>query len=111
MRLIQARAAHTGGLGARDGKGPGHDYGESIYLLAPGRLMVPSFMGSRPVQAMHGYDPSHPDMAALMWSNRPMSADVRHLVQVRAHLERELDALSDSAVRDPMASRAAGART
>ncbi len=69
-----------------------HEYGDDVFLLDPGRLMVPSFMGSRPVRAMHGYTPSHPDMAALLWSNRPLPADVRHLADVRGFLERELDA-------------------
>ncbi len=71
---------------------PAREYGEDVFLLAPGRLMVPSFMGSRPVRAMHGYDPHHPDMAALLWSNRPIPPGVRHLADVRAFLESELDA-------------------
>jgi len=70
----------------------GRDYGDDVFLLDPGALMVPSFMGSRPVRAMHGYDPSHPEMAALLWSNRPLPADVRRLTHVRGFLERELDA-------------------
>jgi hypothetical protein len=71
---------------------PDREYGDDVFLLDPGRLLVPSFMGSRPVRAMHGYDPSHPDMAALLWSNRPIGPEVRHLTDVRAFLERELDA-------------------
>jgi hypothetical protein len=55
-------------------------------------LMVPSFMGDTPVAAMHGYDPSHPDMAALLMSNRPIPEAVRHLTDVRAFLESELAA-------------------
>lgn len=74
-----------------------HDYGEDVYLLAPGRLMVPSFMGSQPVRAMHGYDPAHRDMAALLYANRPLPAVVRHLRDVRAFLEAELDALAGAA--------------
>jgi hypothetical protein len=70
----------------------GRDYGDDVFLLDPGALMVPSFMGSRPVRAMHGYAPSHPEMAALLWSNRPLPAGVRHLTQVRGFLERELEA-------------------
>jgi hypothetical protein len=70
---------------------PDREYGDDIFLLDPGGLLVPSFMGHRPVRAMHGYAPDHPDMAALLWSNRPIGPDVRHLIDVRAHLERELD--------------------
>jgi hypothetical protein len=71
-----------------------HEYGEDVYLLAPGRLLLPSFMGSAPVRAMHGYDPAHPDMAALLLANRPLPVAVRHLRDVRAFLEAELDALA-----------------
>ena len=37
---------------------PGHEYGDHVFLAHPGVLIVPSFMGSRPIAAMHGY---HPD--------------------------------------------------
>jgi hypothetical protein len=70
----------------------GREYGEDIWLLDPGMLMVPSFMGDAPVAAMHGYDPSHPDMAALLMSNRPIPDAVRRLADVRAFLESELAA-------------------
>ena len=72
---------------------PDHAYGEDIFLLDPGVLMLPSFMGSRPVRAMHGFDPAHPDMAALLWSSRPVPDRVRGLLDVRGYLESELDAL------------------
>lgn len=82
---------------------PGRDYGDDVFLLAPGALMVPSFMGSRPVRAMHGYDPSHPDMAALLWSNRPLPQELRHLTDVRGFLERELEARSGGGAAAPPA--------
>jgi hypothetical protein len=66
---------------------PARDYGEDIYLLDPGVLMVPSFMGSRPLAAMHGYDAAHPEMAALLRSSHPVPGDVRHLKDVRGFLE------------------------
>jgi Type I phosphodiesterase / nucleotide pyrophosphatase len=76
---------------------PDHDYGDDLFLLDPGVLMVPSFMGSSPLAAMHGYDAAHPDMAALLYSNRPVPADVTHLRDVRGFLEREIAALSEEA--------------
>ena len=33
-------------------------YGEVIFLMAPGGLIVPSFMGKEAIAAMHGYDPA-----------------------------------------------------
>jgi hypothetical protein len=83
---------------AREGADfPERDYGEDIFLLRPGALLVPSFMGSRPVAAMHGYDPGHPDMTALLASNRPLPGDVRHLADLRGFFERELDAAAGAA--------------
>jgi hypothetical protein len=67
-------------------------YGDDIFLLEPGALLLPSFMGRAPVAAMHGYDPSHPDMAGILASNRPLPAGVTHLAHLRAFLEGELDA-------------------
>jgi len=70
----------------------GHDYGEDVFLLEPGALLLPSFMGSTPVAAMHGYDAGHPDMSAFLASNRELPAHVKHLADLRAFLEGELDA-------------------
>jgi hypothetical protein len=76
---------------------PDHRYGDDIFLLDPGVLMVPSFMGRGTLAGMHGYDPSHPDMAALLWSNRPIPGAVRRLGDVRAFLESEIAALARGA--------------
>jgi len=79
---------------AREGADfPGQEYGEDIFLLRPGALLLPSFMGSRPVAAMHGYDAADADMTALLASNRPLPDAVRGLADLRGFLERELDAL------------------
>ncbi len=72
---------------------PDHAYGDDVFLLDPGVLMVPSYMGSKPLAAMHGYVADHPDMAALLASNRPLPAGVTHLKDLRGFLESELDAL------------------
>ena len=66
---------------------PGREYGEEVYLLDPGVLMVPSFMGTRPLAGMHGYDPAYPAMAALIGSSVPVPEEVRHLKDVRGFLE------------------------
>jgi hypothetical protein len=71
---------------------PGRDYGQDIFLLDPGWLMVPSFMGSAAVAGMHGYHPAHPQMRAALFSNRAIPARLQHLCGVRAFLEAEVDA-------------------
>jgi hypothetical protein len=85
-------------------------YGDDVFLLEPGALLVPSFMGRSPVAAMHGYDPTHPDMAGLLASNRPLPGDVTHLSHLRAFLERELDAAGAAAAAHAPADPQAGSR-
>lgn len=70
-----------------------HRYGEDLWLADPGVLLVPSFMGSRPLAAMHGYDASHPDMLAMLASNRPLPESVRHLADLRTFLRDEAASL------------------
>lgn len=73
------------------------EYGEDVFLLRPGALLVPSFMGPKPVAAMHGYDADHPDMTAFLASNRPLPDGVRHLADLRGFLEREVRAAAEAA--------------
>lgn len=44
-------------------------YGEVIFLTDPGKLLVPSFMGLAPAQAMHGYHAEDVDSATLLLAN------------------------------------------
>ena len=106
------RAAGLLGAGRRDrapvGQEPeAREYGDDIFLLDPGMLMVPSFMGDRPVAAMHGYDPAHPAMAALLLSNRPIPEAVDRLAAVRGFLEAEVRAARASTPRAGDAKAAA----
>ena len=72
-------------------------YGEAIWLVDEGGLIVPSYMGSAPVAAMHGYDPATPASRATFLSNRPLPAGLSHIVDVRAFLAGELDARAAAA--------------
>ena len=68
----------------------GHQYGELIYLLDPGTLLVPSHMGTQPITGMHGYHPDHPDSDASLLSNvnppvQPKCiTDIFHLMRAEA---------------------------
>lgn len=48
---------------------PDDAYGEVIFLVSPGKLIVPSYMGSAPVAAMHGYHPADPSSRGCFFSN------------------------------------------
>jgi hypothetical protein len=50
---------------------PGKKFGALFYLLDPGVLLCPSFLGESPLAAMHGYDPSDVDSMAMIASNVP----------------------------------------
>ena len=69
---------------------PAGDYGDDVFLLDPGLLVLPSFMGATAPAGMHGYDPAHPDMAALLACDHEIPAGVRHLTDVRGLLAHEL---------------------
>jgi hypothetical protein len=47
-----------------------HHFGELIFLVKEGVLIVPSHMGERPIRAMHGYHPSDPQSYAALLTNQ-----------------------------------------
>ncbi|WP_295428340.1 alkaline phosphatase family protein [uncultured Thiodictyon sp.] len=47
----------------------GNQFGELIFLMDAGVLIVPSHMGVKPITGMHGYHPDHPDSDASLLSN------------------------------------------
>jgi hypothetical protein len=54
-------------------------FGELIFLLEPGHVILPSFMGRRQPAAMHGYDPKHRLSSGAFLSNRPPKRVPRHI--------------------------------
>ena len=48
---------------------PDRYFGELIFLVAEGVLIVPSHMGERPIRAMHGYHPDAPHSYASLLTN------------------------------------------
>jgi hypothetical protein len=50
---------------------PDRYFGELIFLVEEGTLIVPSHMGERPIRAMHGYHPDAPHSQASLLSNQP----------------------------------------
>ena len=57
-------------------------YGELIFLLDPGAIILPSHMGTRPITGMHGYHPDHEDSDAALLSNVPPPADPRAITDI-----------------------------
>ncbi|MCK4306475.1 MAG: alkaline phosphatase family protein [Candidatus Eisenbacteria sp.] len=48
---------------------PDRRYGELVFLADPGMLLVPSFMGKKPLAAMHGYHPEDGDSDTILLCN------------------------------------------
>lgn len=48
---------------------PDRYFGELIFLVEEGTLIVPSHMGERPIRAMHGYHPDAPHSYASLLTN------------------------------------------
>jgi len=54
---------------------PDRYFGELIFLLREGVLLVPSHMGERPIRAMHGYHPEEKHSYAALLTNQPNLPD------------------------------------
>jgi predicted AlkP superfamily pyrophosphatase or phosphodiesterase len=61
---------------------PDHQFGETIFLMNPGVLIVPSYMGLHKIPGMHGYHPSDPDSAAMICSNRLLPEGLHSIEQI-----------------------------
>jgi len=60
-------------------------FGDIIFLMNPGIVIEPSFMGKRGPEGMHGFDPEQdPCSAAAFLANRDPGLPVRTLVDVHA---------------------------
>ncbi|MFN7138568.1 MAG: alkaline phosphatase family protein [Limisphaerales bacterium] len=54
---------------------PDGKFGELIFLVKEGVLIVPSHMGERPIRAMHGYHPSDKHSYATLFTNQAQVPD------------------------------------
>jgi hypothetical protein len=66
---------------------PGGEYGDEIFLANPGVLIVPSFMGSRRIAAMHGYHPEDRFSRGVFMTDAPMPAP-DSILGFKAHLQK-----------------------
>ena len=62
-------------------------FGELIFLVKEGVLIVPSHMGERPIRAMHGYHPSDPNSDAIFLSKCPPPRPTETIADVYRCLE------------------------
>ena len=68
---------------------PDRKFGETIFLMREGVLIVPSHMGERPIRAMHGYHPTDPQSYATLCTNQPsIPDDVTHIPHIYRLMEK-----------------------
>jgi hypothetical protein len=69
---------------------PDRYFGEAIFLVREGVLIVPSHMGERPIRAMHGYHPSEKHSFATLFTNQPeIPEEVSAIPDIYKLMERE----------------------
>lgn len=69
---------------------PDRRFGELFFLMKPGLLINPSFMGLKVIPGMHGYHPSDKDSSAMLASNRKIPHEIRGITDIRKTMESEL---------------------
>ncbi len=96
-RIEEILARHSWGriLGAEELEGlgalfPDCRYGELIFLLDEGEILVPSFMSSRPVRGMHGYHPDARHSFTVLLANTADRPYPANLVELHSHLREEI---------------------
>jgi len=63
-------------------------FGELIFLVQEGVLVVPSHMGERPIRAMHGYHPHDPHSYATLFTNQvTLPVEVTHIPHLHRLME------------------------
>ncbi|HET6348596.1 MAG TPA: alkaline phosphatase family protein [Candidatus Krumholzibacteria bacterium] len=62
-------------------------YGDHVFLANPGELIVPSFMGSRRIAAMHGYHPEDRFSRGCFMSSTP-TPPLGSILDFKAHLQK-----------------------
>ncbi len=66
-------------------------YGELFFLMKPGILLCPSFLGETTLAGMHGYDPHDKDSVAMLCSNVTPDPPAKGLEDLYAIMKREAD--------------------
>jgi predicted AlkP superfamily pyrophosphatase or phosphodiesterase len=61
---------------------PDKTYGEAIFLMNSAEIIVPSYMGLKPVKGMHGFHPNDDDSKAMIMSNRSLPEEMRSIKDI-----------------------------
>ncbi|HEX5222065.1 MAG TPA: alkaline phosphatase family protein [Verrucomicrobiae bacterium] len=70
---------------------PDRYFGELIFLVKEGVLIVPSHMGERPIRAMHGYHPRDPHSYAALLSNQTIPENIHAIPDIHDLMTRDAE--------------------
>jgi len=68
---------------------PDNKFGDIIYLMSPGELINPSFVGKKAPAGMHGYHPDHEDSYAAFLSNYAQQDPINTICDFCGIMKRE----------------------
>jgi hypothetical protein len=72
-------------------------FGELIFLVEEGVLIVPSHMGERPIRAMHGYHPKDRHSYAALLTNQPgLPPEIQAIPDIYQLMTREAEAAQEA---------------
>jgi len=57
-------------------------FGQMIFLLREGALLVPSHMGERPIRAMHGFHPKDQHSYATLMTNQDVDSEIKAIPDI-----------------------------
>ncbi|NRB41073.1 MAG: alkaline phosphatase family protein [Pseudomonadales bacterium] len=66
-------------------------FGELFFLMNPGILINPSYMGLKVIPGMHGFHPDDKDSYACILSNQEIGEDINSIADIRKTMEHELN--------------------
>jgi len=78
-------------LAARGLDFPDRRYGDLVFLMEPGHLIAPSYMGEGAPRAMHGFHPDDRDSPGALLSATPLPGGVTHIRDMFTLLTAPLD--------------------
>ncbi len=84
-RILDETTLHDWGVDFPDRR-----YGDLFFLMNPGVLLCPSFMGVKPLAGMHGYEPAEPGSMASFISNVPLGTEPKGLADLFTLMKSEV---------------------
>ncbi len=90
-RFVEAEEMKDLGIRFDDGR-----FGDLIFIMDEGNIILPSFMGKDPVAAMHGYHPETSSMFSALFANYVLPRDQFELTDVAGFIAPRFNILGET---------------